>query len=158
MNLLILELDGCLITPKNTNNAICNGVADINLSEYAYEKLMYFKNKGYTIAVLTNQPYVAQGIRTVDDVYALLYAVNHLLGGIIGGFVICPHDVDGVVQKYATECECRKPRVGMYKTLLDGLGITDGDIDNVVVVGNTSVDKDFAKSIAAEYQEVRTFF
>jgi D-glycero-D-manno-heptose 1,7-bisphosphate phosphatase len=158
VKLLILELDDCLIYPKNKKHTLVSGVSDIEVPDIAYEKLKYYSDLGFTIAVITGQPHVAFGVRTIDDVYSLLYATNHILNGIISAFVICPHEHNGSVKKYATTCDCKKPKLGMFKTLLKGLVIEDTEVEDIIVVGNKQQDKDFAKKVAAEYYDTDSFF
>jgi D-glycero-D-manno-heptose 1,7-bisphosphate phosphatase len=62
-------------------------------------------------------------------------------GGRIDDFAYCPHLPDASVAEYRTECDCRKPRPGLVRRLLQAQGVEPhraimiGDRDRDVQAG-----------------------
>ncbi|WP_010216367.1 HAD-IIIA family hydrolase [Sphingomonas sp. PAMC 26621] len=67
----------------------------------------------------------------------------------IDAFAYCPHHPDGIVERYALLCECRKPAPGMLERL-----IADHHIDRSAsfLVGDRASDLE-----AAERAGIRAF-
>jgi len=155
---IFLELDNTLISPRNPKNENVEGVSDIYLTDRSYEVLKYHKDNGSKIYVLTNQPLIAMGKRTLDDVYALLYATNYLLGNLLDGFGICPHHPSGVVTKYAKVCACKKPADGLLREFIADRGITREDLKGSLFVGHSSSDATLARQYGMEFKAPSDFF
>ena len=89
-----------------------------------------FKKKDYLVIVVTNQPDVARGWVSLDQVQA----VNH--------FVSSQLHVDEIMTCFHTDkddCECRKPRPGM---LLEAAKKWDIDLSKSFMVGDRLSDVD----------------
>lgn len=72
---------------------------------------------GYKCIIITNQSTVARGIASLEKVYSIhRYIRKSLLreGAIVDDIYFCPHLVNGKISKYAINCNCRKPRSGMF--------------------------------------------
>ena len=72
---------------------------------------------GFKLVVVSNQPVVARGLCSEDDVRGVNAALATLLRqagapGITGWFV-CPHHPNATLPEYRVDCECRKPRPGL---------------------------------------------
>ena len=158
MKLLLLELDETLITPRNEEHTYIHGVSDIWMKGYVYEKLRYYKDRGWALVVMTNQPLIAAGKRTVDDVYALFYATNHLLGNIFDGFLICPDDPNGVVERYKRNSACYRSKDGLMTLLYAELNIREIDIEECMVISHREADQTFAASNGFKYRHPSEFF
>src|SRR3989344_231305 len=72
--------------------------------------------------VITNQPAVAKGFRSIDDIAAIQCKMETILGekgAKLDGIYFCPHHPDkgykGENQKYKIKCSCRKPKIGLVK-------------------------------------------
>lgn len=78
---------------------------------------------GYRVIVVTNQPGVAHGYFSEDDVRELGRGLRLRLadqGVHLSGFYYCPHHPAGRIQKYRSICHCRKPLPGLlYQATLD---------------------------------------
>lgn len=86
---------------------IANGIRKINES-------------GYLAIVITNQPVIARGECTVEELERIHEKMETLLGqegAYIDDLFYCPHHPDkgfaGERIEYKVECECRKPKPGM---------------------------------------------
>ena len=72
---------------------------------------------GYQVVVVSNQAGVARGYYTVKDVDKLHNFINVRLkdyGAHIDQFFFCPHHPEAGLGEYKTECNCRKPKIGMF--------------------------------------------
>jgi len=68
------------------------------------------------VVIVTNQPVVARGFVTEEEVLALEAVIEQRLrdaGAIVDGFYYCPHHPRATLAEYRLACECRKPRPGM---------------------------------------------
>src|SRR5207244_895730 len=71
---------------------------------------------GFKVVIVTSQAGVANGIVTEEFLAQAHDAIARKVaaaGGQIDGFYYCPHLPTAAVEKYRTECECRKPKPGM---------------------------------------------
>ena len=85
---------------------------------------------------------VARGILEEDDVKKMHEKMEHLLskdGAKLDGIYYCPHHPgEGITNgnpKYIKNCNCRKPKPGMYLKAKEDLGI---DLKNSVYIGDTT--------------------
>lgn len=107
----------------------------------AREAIKYAHDKGYLVIVVTNQSGIARGYYTEDDVLALHKFINDELQKIntkIDAFYYCPHHIEGSIDKYKIECECRKPKSGM---LLKAAVDFDIDLSKSFMFGDREKDK-----------------
>ncbi|GIH14126.1 D-glycero-alpha-D-manno-heptose-1,7-bisphosphate 7-phosphatase [Rugosimonospora africana] len=79
---------------------------------------------GYTLVVVTNQPDIARGRQTSEEVERMHDVLRASLP--LDEIVVCPHDD-------ADECACRKPRPGMMLDAARRLGL---DLSRSFCVGD----------------------
>ncbi|MFH0891140.1 MAG: HAD family hydrolase, partial [Candidatus Liptonbacteria bacterium] len=85
----------------------------------AKEALRKIRDKGYLRIVVTNQPAIARGLVSPEEVDSLHQFLNDKLDNLIDRFYTCPHhpemhpDVPEHAKKYRIPCDCRKPGSGM---------------------------------------------
>lgn len=109
---VFLDKDGTLIenVPFNVDPARVSFTAG---AEAAVTRLT---KAGFALAIVSNQPGVAQGIfgeSALSSLGAALHTRLAKLGASLGGFYYCPHDPAGTVSRYRRVCECRKPAPGL---------------------------------------------
>lgn len=85
------------------------------------------------VVVITNQPAVARGLITIDDLKKLNDRLSKRLkkeSAYIDAIYSCPHhpernhpDIPEKAMKYRVKCECRKPGLLMYKNALSTYGL-----------------------------------
>ncbi len=88
--------------------------------------------RGYGLAIITNQRGVARGImsqKTLDEIHAKLVAVLKEQGIELLGIYCCTHERDS--------CACRKPQPGL---LLQAAKEHDIDLDASWMVGDKETD------------------
>lgn len=77
--------------------------------EHAKEAVLELKRKGYQIYLITNQPGIARGMVSWEDIDAIhekMCRELHDIGAQLDGIYMCPHG-------WNDGCECRKPKPGM---------------------------------------------
>ncbi len=113
------------------------------------EAIADLNSAGYTVAVASNQSGLARGFFDADALRAMHAKLNDLLaelGGRVDRIEICPHGPnDG--------CDCRKPKPGLIRRLLDHYGVAPRD---VLVVGDSLRDLQAAAAAGARPVLVRT--
>ena len=119
----------------------------------APEAIRLFNDKGWPVAVVTNQSGVARGYYRETDVQALHAWMKTALavacGAHIDAFYYCPHHIKGLIPEYAVDCECRKPKPGMIKQGLKDFG---ADPEACLLIGDNLSDV-----AAAEAAGIRGF-
>lgn len=68
------------------------------------------------LIVVSNQPGIAEGKLTpflLDAITERMRAGLAIFGARLDGVLYCRHHPDGVIDPYAIECECRKPKPGL---------------------------------------------
>lgn len=115
---IFLDRDGTI----NEHRGIVNNKDDLVLMDGAAEAIRMINKSEYLCVVITNQPVVARGECTIDELDEIHRHLETLLGregAYIDGLYYCPHHPDsgyeGEIKELKIDCECRKPKVGMVK-------------------------------------------
>ena len=117
--------DGTPIPPRT--------LADMRLIAGVPEACSRLHELGYTLVVITNQPDIARGTQTRDEVDRMHTFLRQRLP--LDEIVVCPHDdVDG--------CECRKPKPGM---ILDAARRLNLDLGSSFSIGDRWRDVEAAQ-------------
>ncbi|MCM1251251.1 MAG: HAD family hydrolase [Clostridium sp.] len=106
---VFLDRDGVLTEEKGY---VCS-VEELQIFSYAKECVRQIKEKGYYAIVITNQSGVARGLFTENA----LLEMNRYLHEItaVDAVYYCPHYIKGKIERYAIDCNCRKPKAGMIE-------------------------------------------
>ncbi|MAF51222.1 MAG: hypothetical protein CMH64_03975, partial [Nanoarchaeota archaeon] len=90
------------------------------------------------VIVVSNQPQVARGLVTVEEVDEINKHINNLLGDAnVDSFYFCPHRPTKGVNEYGIECECRKPKPGL---ILKAAKEHNVDLKNSFMIGDRISD------------------
>jgi D,D-heptose 1,7-bisphosphate phosphatase len=138
---IFIDKDGTLIPdiPYNVDPDL------IVLEKCVGEGLRLLQGEGYELIIISNQSGVALGRFKESRLDAVRERIALLLrceGIQLSGFYYCPHHPQGIIKKYAINCNCRKPGQGMLLAAAKDLGIDlaaswmIGDILNDVEAGN----------------------
>ena len=140
---IFIDKDGTLI--KNVPYNIDPELVQLELS--VGKALQLLKENGYLLIVISNQDGIAKGFFTWNDLKKVNEAIQRLLAPFniaIDAFYYCPHFKGGVIDTYAFDCDCRKPRPGLLLNAanenaidLEGSWMI-GDILNDVEAGNAA--------------------
>jgi len=138
---VFIDRDGTLIKdiPYNANPEL------ITFEYYAGEMLQQLKKRGYLLFIISNQPGIALGYYSEEDVYKMHQAIRRKLlqyGVQFDGVYYCPHLSGGAVKDYAVDCGCRKPKPGLILKAAKDFNVDVkaswmiGDILNDMEAGN----------------------
>lgn len=101
-------------------------------------------NSDYLVVITTNQPVVARGLCTEEDIREIHKMLETLLGrqgAYINRIYYCPHHPDKGYpeenKKYKIKCNCRKPKVGMFLQAEEDLNISK---EESFMIGDTTTD------------------
>ena len=120
---VFLDRDGTINVEKN----YLHKIEDFEFLPGVIEGLSLLNNAGYKLIIVTNQSGIGRGYYTENDFITLNnWMLDELKsnGIIISKVYYCPHLPDAKIEKYRMDCECRKPKLGMYHQ-----AIRDFDID-----------------------------
>ena len=108
----------------------------LKLFPYTVDAIRLLGRAGFKVVVVTSQAGVANGIVTEEFLAEAHDAIRQMVaeaGGRIDGFYYCPHLPTAVVEKYRTDCDCRKPKPGMIHSAARDLSL---DLAGSYVVGD----------------------
>jgi D-glycero-D-manno-heptose 1,7-bisphosphate phosphatase len=111
------------------------------------EALLLLRERGYTVAVVSNQAGIGRGAMTEGDlarIHAHMTAEAADAGGRIDAIYHCPHDWD-------EGCECRKPAPGM---LFQAQRELDLDLTRTPFIGDDERDGEAAAAAGAPFLRV----
>ena len=113
---VFLDRDGVI----NKYVGFLTNIDQFELNDGVTEAIKKINSKGYLAIVVTNQPVIARGEVTFDELEEIHNKMETLLGldgAYLDAVYYCPHHphkgYEGEVPELNIECECRKPRPGM---------------------------------------------
>ena len=137
---IFLDRDGTI----NVYKGFINNYKDIELYDGVSEAIKKINNSDYLVFIISNQPVVARGeasIQDVEDMNAYIEMELGKNGAYIDDIMYCPHHPDkgfeGENVLYKIKCNCRKPSIGMLEKLAEKYNI---DLNKSWVVGDTTMD------------------
>lgn len=137
---IFLDRDGTL----NKYKGFITQADDIELIEGVAEAVKLINKSGYLAIIITNQPVVARGECTRNEIEIIHNRLEGLLGkkgAYIDAVYYCPHHPDrgfaGEVEELKFECECRKPKPGLIYKAANDFNI---DISESYMFGDNSID------------------
>jgi D-glycero-D-manno-heptose 1,7-bisphosphate phosphatase len=111
---VFLDRDGVLIEDVH----LLTKIEQINILPGVAEALIKLKSAGFLLVVISNQTVVSRGLLSETGVHAINQRIQELLGSKMGpvfdAVYICPHHPNATLAKYRVNCECRKPRPGLF--------------------------------------------
>lgn len=114
--------------------------SDLKLIPRADQAIKAMNDKGYLVFLVSNQPVVARGLATPEDIEIIHSDLRRLLekkGARIDAAYFCPHHPDADVKKYRIKCRCRKPEPGMILKAIKKFNI---DPKKSFMVGDAMID------------------
>ena len=149
---IFLDRDGTI----NKEVGFLSNINDFELLPGVAEAIRRINSSGYLAIVITNQPVIARGEVTVDELDQIHNKMETLLGehgAYLDAIYYCPHHpdkgFDGEVAELKIDCDCRKPKPGMLLRAATDFNI---DLRNSWMIGDK--DKDVMAGKAAGCQTV----
>jgi D-glycero-D-manno-heptose 1,7-bisphosphate phosphatase len=121
----------------------------LRLFPYTVDAIRLLTRAGFKVVVVTSQAGVANGIVTEEFLAEVHEAIGRRVaeaGGRIDGFYYCPHLPTAAVEKYRTDCDCRKPKPGMIHSAARDLSL---DVSQSYVVGDRWRDIEMGQAAGA---------
>ena len=150
---VFLDRDGVI----NENVENLTKVSQFKLIAGAAEAIKRLNDAGYLVVVITNQPIIAKGFCTFEEMEKIHDKMKKLLakkGAHIDRIYICPHHPEkgfpGEVPELKIDCSCRKPKPGLFLQAIKELDI---NIKESWSIGDSKSDVEASKKAG-----IRTIF
>ena len=137
---IFLDRDGTI----NKYVGFLRNIDDFELIEGSSEAIKKINQSCYLAIVVTNQPVIARGEVTWEELNEIHKKMETLLGkdgAYIDGIYICPHHPDkgfeGERPEYKIDCDCRKPKPGLLLQAAKDFNI---DLSGSYMIGDSQRD------------------
>lgn len=144
---IFLDRDGTI----NEYVGFLRNIDDFKLINGVSDAIKKINNAGYLAIVVTNQPVIARGEVTYDELRSIHNKMETLLGydgAYVDAIYFCPHHphkgYDGEIPELKIECDCRKPNPGMLLQAAEDYNI---DLSQSWMIGDG--ENDIKAGIAA---------
>ena len=114
------------------------------------EAIKKINQSDYLAIVVTNQPVIARGECTWEELLTIHNKMETLLGkhgAFVDGIYICPHHPDkgfeGERPEYKCVCNCRKPKPGLLLQAAEDFNI---DLSQSIMIGDSESDVEAGKT------------
>ena len=131
-----LDRDGTIIRQVE----LMHEVSQLRLLPGAAAAICRLNAKDFLVVVVTNQPVVARGVASEQEIKLVHEELNRRLqarGAHIDAFYFCPHHPNATLEQYRTTCPCRKPEPGMILRAAEEHGV---DLSRSVMIGDSTQD------------------
>jgi D,D-heptose 1,7-bisphosphate phosphatase len=143
---IFLDRDGVI----NKHIGFLRKSEEFELIPSVAEAVKAINKSGYLAIVVTNQPVIARGECTWEELQRIHDKMETELGkkgAFLDGIYICPHHKDkgfeGEHPEYKFDCECRKPKPGLLLQAAKDFNI---DMSQSFMIGDSSSDIEAGKN------------
>ena len=129
---VFLDRDGTI----NEQMGYINHIDRFQMLPAAAEAIKALNEAGIPVIVVTNQSGLARGYFPAELLDAVHKKMNDALataGAHVDGIYICPHHPEAKEDQYRVDCNCRKPKIGLFTQAAQEL---DVDLGKSYVVGD----------------------
>lgn len=137
---VFLDRDGTI----NKYVGFLRNINDFELIDSVAEAIKKINASGYLAIVVTNQPVIARGevtFQELEEIHNKMETELGLQGAYLDAIHYCPHHphkgYEGEVPELKIECDCRKPKPGM---LLKAAGDYNIDLSQSYMIGDGEND------------------
>lgn len=137
---IFLDRDGTI----NKYVGFLRNIDDFELIDGVAEAIRKINESGYLAIVVTNQPVIARGEVTVDELDEIHKKMETLLGAkgaYVDAIYYCPHHphkgYEGEITELKIDCDCRKPKPGMLLKAAEDFNI---DLSQSWMIGDGEND------------------
>lgn len=149
---IFIDRDG---TINKFKGQICSS-SEIELIDGIIDAIKMINKSNYLAIVITNQPVIAKGFCTEEELNNIHSKIETLLGNegaFLDGIYYCPHHpetgFDGEIKELKIKCNCRKPAPGLILKAAEDFNI---DPASSYMVGDAEID--IEAGIAAGCQSI----
>ena len=155
---IFLDRDGTM----NVSKGFISKADDLELIPGTIEAIKDINKSGALAIVITNQPVIARGECSFEELHNIHNKLKTLLGekGVfVDDIFYCPHHPDkgfeGEIPELKFDCECRKPKTGMIDEAVEKYNI---DLSRSYMVGDSTMDLEMARNAGIKSVLVNTGF
>lgn len=155
---IFLDRDGTM----NVSKGFISNADDLELIPGTIEAIKAINKSGALAIVITNQPVIARGECSFEELHNIHNKLKTLLGekgAFVDDIFYCPHHPDkgfeGEVPELKFDCECRKPNTGMIDEAVKKYNI---DLSKSYMVGDSTMDLELARNAGVKSVLVDTGF
>lgn len=155
---IFLDRDGTM----NVSKGFISKADDLELIPGTIEAIKDINKSGALAIVITNQPVIARGECSFEELHNIHNKLKTLLGeegAFVDDIFYCPHHPDkgfeGEVPELKFDCECRKPKTGMIDEAVEKYNI---DLSRSYMVGDSTMDLEMARNAGIKSVLVNTGF
>ena len=155
---IFLDRDGTM----NVSKGFISKADDLELIPGTIEAIKDINKSGALAIVITNQPVIARGECSFEELHNIHNKLKTLLGekGVfVDDIFYCPHHPDkgfeGELPELKFDCECRKPKTGMIEEAVEKYNI---DLSKSYMVGDSTMDLEMARNAGIKSVLVNTGF
>ncbi len=121
---VFLDRDGTINIERN----YLYKISDFEYIDGVIEGLQMLVKAGYLLFIITNQSGIARGYYSEQEFLVLnewMLADLREKGIPIAKVSYCPHLPEAINKSYQRECECRKPKLGMFYEIIINFNIDE---------------------------------
>ena len=125
----------------------------------AAEAIKLINRSGYLVVIITNQPVIARGEVTFEELEKINNKMETLLGkegAYLDGIYFCPHHphkgYEGEVPDLKIDCNCRKPKPGLLIKAARELNI---DLEKSWMIGDSDSDVQAGKNAGCKAVKIK---
>ena len=155
---IFIDRDGTI----NVSKGFISKADDLELIPGSIEAIKAINKSGALAIVITNQPVIARGECSFEELHNIHNKLKTLLGekgAFVDDIFYCPHHPDkgfeGEVPELKFDCECRKPKTGMIDEAVKKYNI---DLSKSYMVGDSTMDLGTARNAGVKSVLVDTGF
>lgn len=137
---VFLDRDGTL----NKYVGFLRNIDEFELLDGVTDAIKAINNSGYLAIVVTNQPVIARGevtVQQLEEIHDKMETLLGLEGAYIDAIYYCPHHphkgYEGEIPELKFDCDCRKPKPGMIMQAAADFNI---DLSHSWMVGDSQND------------------
>ena len=137
---IFLDRDGTI----NRYVGFLTDISNFELLPTVSEAIRKINSSDYLAIVITNQPVIARGEVTFEQLDMIHNKMETLLGkdgAYLDGIYFCPHHphsgYEGEVKELKIDCDCRKPKPGMFFKAAEDFNI---DLNQSFMIGDGDND------------------
>lgn len=138
---VFLDRDGTI----NVETGYLYKIDEFEFLPRALEGMKMLYDVGFLLIIVTNQSGIARGLYSEKDFIKLTEHVNERCkeyGIQITDTFYCPHFPYSKIEKYRKECNCRKPKIGMF---MRAVNMYDIDLSSSYAIGDKMRDLSICK-------------
>lgn len=153
---IFFDRDGVI----NEKNGYVSTPEKLKLFDFVPDAVKKINQSEYLSIVTTNQPIIARGVTTENELRIIFNKMETILGNErakLDGIYYCPHHPDsgfeGEVKSLKIDCDCRKPKPGMLLNAAKDFNI---DLDSSYMIGDSWRDIEAGKAAGVSTVGVMT--